>query len=165
MITQYACNKPASWPLNVRLTAAKTRFTLSKFRMLHALCSASNLRAGEKRRKTSLQANSKVTFYIITSFWFVFGLSTHISDRDISPVMDEDTVKRQHFSMVFDSLNNGTVPLLSHWKSDFGWHRFQKVSSDSCLTCWRSGAASRLVSLSNYCLWWFFFFFFRSSNF
>ena len=59
MITQYACNKPASWPLNVRLSAAKTRFTQSKFRMLHALCSASNLRAREKRRKTSVQADSQ----------------------------------------------------------------------------------------------------------
>ena len=65
MITQYACNKPASWPLNVRLSAAKTRFTQSKFRMLHALCSASNLRAREKRRKTSVQADSQghVSYY------------------------------------------------------------------------------------------------------
>ena len=37
MITQYACNKPASWPLNIRLSAAKTRFTQSKFRMLQVL--------------------------------------------------------------------------------------------------------------------------------
>ena len=37
MITQYACNKPASWSLNIRLSAAKTRFTQSKFRMLHVL--------------------------------------------------------------------------------------------------------------------------------
>ena len=37
MITQYACNKPASWPLHIRLSAAKTRFTQSKFRMLHVL--------------------------------------------------------------------------------------------------------------------------------
>ena len=59
MITQYACNKPASWPLNVRLSGAKTRFTQSNFRMLHALCSASNLRAREKRRKTSVQADSQ----------------------------------------------------------------------------------------------------------
>ena len=59
IITQYICNKPASWPLNVRLSAAKTRFTQSKFRMLHALCSASNLRAREKRRKTSVQADSQ----------------------------------------------------------------------------------------------------------
>ena len=54
MITQCACNKPASWPLNVRLSAAKTRFTQSKFRLLHALCSAR-----EKRRKTSVQADSQ----------------------------------------------------------------------------------------------------------
>ena len=59
MTAQYACNKPASWPLNVRLSAAKTRFNQSKFRMLHALCSASNLRAREKRRKTSVQGDSQ----------------------------------------------------------------------------------------------------------
>ena len=71
MITQYACNKPASWPLNVRLSAAKTRFTQSKFRMLHALCSTRKLRAREKRRKTSVQADSqsKVAFRVITSLW------------------------------------------------------------------------------------------------
>ena len=71
MITQYACNKPASWPLNVRLSAAKTRFRQSKFRMLHALCSTRKLRAREKRRKTSVQADSqsKVAFRVITSLW------------------------------------------------------------------------------------------------
>ena len=59
MINQYACNRPSSRPLNVRLSAAKTRFTQSKFRMLHALCSASDLRAREKRRKTSVQEDSQ----------------------------------------------------------------------------------------------------------
>ena len=58
MITQYACNKPPSWPLNVRLSASKTRFIQSKFRMLHALCRASNL-AREKKRNTSVQADSQ----------------------------------------------------------------------------------------------------------
>ena len=37
MITQYACIKPASWPLNIRLSSAKTRFTQSKFRMLQVI--------------------------------------------------------------------------------------------------------------------------------
>ena len=61
----------------------------------------------------------------------------------------------------------------SHWKSDFGWHRFQKWAYSLALawgvrglkslkrfwnTWWPSEAASRLVSLSNYCLWCFFFF-------
>ena len=60
MITQYACNKPASSPLNVRLSAAKMRFTQSKVRMLHALCSASNLRAREE--KSLFKQTLKVTF-------------------------------------------------------------------------------------------------------
>ena len=62
----------------------------------------------------------------------------------------------------------------SHWKSNFGWHPIfktelthlplleayegWKVLSDYGLTWWPSGAASRLVSLSNYCIWHFFFF-------
>ena len=44
------------------------------------------------------------------------------------------------------------LPFLEAYKE--GW----KVSSDSGLTWWPSGAASQLVSLSNYCLWCFFFF-------
>ena len=62
----------------------------------------------------------------------------------------------------------------SHWKSDFGWHRFQKWAYSLALawgvrglkslkrswnTWWPSEAASRLVSLSNHCLWRVFFFF------
>ena len=58
--------------------------------------------------------------------------------------------------------------LSSHWKSDFGWHRFQKWGYSLALawgvrglkslkrswnTWWPSEATSRLVSLSNYCLW------------
>ena len=45
--------------------AAKTRFTQLKFRMLHAMCSASNLRAREKRRETSVEADSQghVSYY------------------------------------------------------------------------------------------------------
>ena len=62
----------------------------------------------------------------------------------------------------------------SLWKSDFGWHRFQKWAYSLALawgvrglkslkrfwnTWWPSEAASRLVSLSNYCLWCVCFFF------
>ena len=61
----------------------------------------------------------------------------------------------------------------SHWKSDFGRHRFEKWTYSLALawgvrglkslkrfwnTWWPSEAASRLVSLSNYCLWCVFFF-------
>ena len=60
MVAQYAYNKPASRPFNVKPSVAKKRFTQSKFRMIHALCSASNLRArAEKAKKTSVQANSQ----------------------------------------------------------------------------------------------------------
>ena len=56
----------------------------------------------------------------------------------------------------------------SHWKSDFGWHRFQYWAYSLALAWdarglkslkrfwniwWPSEAASRLVSLSDYCLW------------
>ena len=66
----------------------------------------------------------------------------------------------------------------SHWKSNFGWHRFQKRAYSLAFawgirglkslkrfwnTWWPSEAASRLVSLSNYCLWCFFFGFLKSS--
>ena len=43
--------------------AAKTRFTHLKFRMLHAMCSASNLRAREKRRKISVDSQGHVSYY------------------------------------------------------------------------------------------------------
>ena len=67
----------------------------------------------------------------------------------------------------------------SHWKSDFGWHRFQKRAYSLALawgvrglkslkrfsnTWWPSEAASPLVSLSNYCLWRVFFFGFLKSS-
>ena len=65
IITQHAYNKPASGPLNVRLSAAKMRFSRSKFRMFHALHIDPWTR--KKIRKTSIvQANSKVTFHIIS---------------------------------------------------------------------------------------------------
>ena len=53
-------------------------------------------------------------------------------------------------------------------KSDFGWHSYRflpclirkgwKVWSDTGLNWYRSGAASRMVSLSNYCIWCLFFY-------
>ena len=84
MITQYACNKSASWPLNIRLSAVKTRFTQSKFRMLHVLhCVVLVTFAREKKEREPLfKQTLKVTFHIITSLWVVFGLSTLISYWD-----------------------------------------------------------------------------------
>ena len=63
-ITQYAWNKPASWPLNIRLSAAKTRFTQSKFRMLHVLhCVVLVTFAREKKEREPLfKQTLKVTF-------------------------------------------------------------------------------------------------------
>ena len=67
----------------------------------------------------------------------------------------------------------------NHWKSDFGWHRFQKWAYSLVLAWgirvlkslkrfwnnrWPSQAASRLVSLSNYCLWCVFCFGFLKSS-
>ena len=46
--------------LMLSLVCGKKSFTQSKFRMMHALCSASNLRArAEKIKKISVQANSQ----------------------------------------------------------------------------------------------------------
>ena len=61
MITQYACNKLISWPLNIRLSAAKTRFTQSKFRMLQVMhCVVLVTFARERKRKrTTVQADSQ----------------------------------------------------------------------------------------------------------
>ena len=64
--------------------AAKMRFTQSKVRMLRALCSASNLRAREKRRKTSVQADSQLKGHVSPlsrAYDVLFGLSTLISNR------------------------------------------------------------------------------------
>ena len=53
----------------------------NQFRMIHALCSASNLRArAEKIKKKPLfKQTHKVTFHIVTSLGVVFSLSTLIS--------------------------------------------------------------------------------------
>ena len=49
--------------------------------MLHALCSASNLRAREKRRKTSVQADSQGHVLPVSRAYVLFRLSTIISNR------------------------------------------------------------------------------------
>ena len=56
------------------------RFTQSKFKMMHAQCSASNLRArAGKIKKPLFKQTHKVTSHIITSLGVVFSLSTLIS--------------------------------------------------------------------------------------
>ena len=69
-------------------------------------------------------------------------------------------------------LTNAPLVKVIGWKSDFGWHRFQNWAYSLALAWgvrelkslkrfwnawWPSEAASRLVSLSTYCLWCFFF--------
>ena len=66
--------------LMLSLQCGKKRFTQSKFRMIHALCSASNLRTRvEKINKPLFKQTHRVTFHIITSLGVVFSLSTLIS--------------------------------------------------------------------------------------
>ena len=71
--------------LSIRLSAAKTRFTQSKFRMLYVLhCVVLVTFAREKKeRETLFKQTLKITFHIITSLWIVFGLSTLISFTEI----------------------------------------------------------------------------------
>ena len=58
------------------------RFTQSKVRKLHPLCSASNLRAREERRKPSVQADCQGHVSPVSRAYDVlFGLSTLISNR------------------------------------------------------------------------------------
>ena len=76
-------------------------------------------------------------------------------------------------------LTNAPLVKVIGWKSDFGWHRFQNWAYSLALAWgvrelkslrrfwniwWLSEAASRLVSLSNYCLCCVFFFGFLKSS-
>ena len=92
MITQYACNKPASWPLNIRPSAAKTRFSQSKFRMLHVLhcvVLVNFAREKKKRKRTTVQADSQnhvshyhelmscvwpINAYFLLFWWMEYGI-------------------------------------------------------------------------------------------
>ena len=74
--------------------------------------------------------------------WFIycaFGLEMHSLSASL-----EIRFRMASFSKKNELTH---LPLLEAYKE--GW----KVSSDSGLTWWPSGAASRLLSLSNYCLW------------
>ena len=63
-MTQYAQNRPASYPLNVRLGAAKKIFAQSKCMILHVL---HKLRKKRARNTSVVQADPEVTFHTITS--------------------------------------------------------------------------------------------------
>ena len=59
MITQYACNKSPSWPLNMRLSAAETRFTRQSLDCyMHYVVLVSFARE-RKRKKTTSQGDSQ----------------------------------------------------------------------------------------------------------
>ena len=102
---------------------------------------------------------------------------THVTSIILVVYPRPNTCIRFHSVLFIVLLFEKCTACQSQWKSGFGWHRFQKgayslalvrnvrglkVSSDSGLTWWPSGAASRLVSLSYYCLWCVFIFGFQS---
>ena len=72
MVTQYACNKPASWPFNVKPSVAK-KDLLSQSLEWYMHCVVLVTFVQEQRQ------THKVTLHIITSLGVVLSLSTLIS--------------------------------------------------------------------------------------
>ena len=65
------------------------QFTQLKFRMIHALCSASNLCARAKKvKKLLFKQTHKVTFHIIARLGVVFSLSTLISKLSHAKIIE-----------------------------------------------------------------------------
>ena len=58
VVNHYACNRPASWPLNVR-QATKIKFTKSEFKTVHSIIYPLE----RKKRKSLRDENAKVTFH------------------------------------------------------------------------------------------------------
>ena len=61
MIIQYACNKLISGSLNIRLSAAKTRFTPSKFRMLQVMHCVVLVTLRERDKKKENHCSSRLS--------------------------------------------------------------------------------------------------------
>ena len=75
MITQYACNKPASWPLNVRLSQ-------------NLDCYVHCVVRERKEEKPLFKQTLKITFRIITSLWcFVWPVNSYYWPDIISQFM------------------------------------------------------------------------------
>ena len=81
MVTQYACNKPASWPFNVKPSVAKDEDLLSQSLewYMHCVVLVTFEREPRKLKKPLFKRTHKVTFHIVTSLGVVFSLSTLIS--------------------------------------------------------------------------------------
>ena len=79
MVTQYACNKPASWPFKVKPSVAKKDLLSQSFEWyMHCVVLVTFAREPRKKKPLFKQTH-KVTSHIITSLGVVFSLSTLIS--------------------------------------------------------------------------------------
>ena len=60
MVTQYACNKPASWPFKVKPSVAKKDLLSQSLEWyMHCVVLVTFAREPRKQKKTSVQANSQ----------------------------------------------------------------------------------------------------------
>ena len=74
------CNKPASWPFNVRPSVEKKNLLSQSLEWyLHCVMLATFAREPRKQKQPLFKQTHKVTFHIITSLGVVFSLSTLIS--------------------------------------------------------------------------------------
>ena len=74
--------------LMLSLVCGKKSFTQSKFRMIHPLCSASNLHVrAEKIKKLLFKQTHEVTFHIITSLGVLISLSALISKLSCAKII------------------------------------------------------------------------------
>ena len=80
MVTQYACNKPASWPLKVKPGVAKEDLLSQSLEWyMHCVVLVTFAREPIKKKKPLFKQTHEVTFHIIMSLGVVFSLSTLIS--------------------------------------------------------------------------------------
>ena len=80
MVTQYACNKPASWPFNVKPSVAKNVLLSQSLEWcMHCVVLVTFAREPRKLKKSLFKQTHKVTFHSTTSLGVVFSLSTLIS--------------------------------------------------------------------------------------
>ena len=105
----------------------------------------------------------KLTEFCVNLWCFLLPISTGLYKMKYSCYQESSVINGLFIGFLVEKC----VACQSR-KSDFGWHRFRfspclmrkrgfKILSDSGLTWYLSGAASRMVSLSNYCIWCLFF--------